>query len=388
MGMAASQARLLAITARIHDTEYQAQSIQNAKVQLATQSDQVYQDYLAALDATSLTITDWEGNTMVANFNAIVGRNAVDTGKNKYAIKTDRGELVVPNDIYEAYQDFKAEGLGNDPYKFALYTLDPNGLRDYLGNENEDAVLEELKTGEDATSSNVVSMCNLKDSMQKVLTDNGYSSYEELCKAYEETPKDYTTYEAIANAKTKYDQLQNNFRHILYENYSEQVFNQAAGYNDDDTGTEYNQENFTYYVNMYKQIQAAGGNCVSIDDYNGPEGDAANNSDWLKNMVSAGKFTIENVNVDPKSGEVSFNTTAPNSDTYIGEEATSNVDKKALARAEAKYEHETKKINQKDKNFDLDLSKLETERTALTTEYDSVKKVINDNIERTFGIFS
>ena len=36
----------------------------------------------------------------------------------------------------------------------------------------------------------------------------------------------------------------------------------------------------------------------------------------------------------------------------------------------------------------LELSKLETERTALTTEYDSVKKVISDNIERTFGIFS
>ena len=40
-------------------------------------------------------------------------------------------------------------------------------------------------------------------------------------------------------------------------------------------------------------------------------------------------------------------------------------------------------IDQKDKKHDMDLSKLETERTALTTEYDSVKKVINDNIERT-----
>ena len=36
----------------------------------------------------------------------------------------------------------------------------------------------------------------------------------------------------------------------------------------------------------------------------------------------------------------------------------------------------------------MTLSKLETQRTALTTEYDSVKKVIEDNIDRTFGIFS
>ena len=47
-----------------------------------------------------------------------------------------------------------------------------------------------------------------------------------------------------------------------------------------------------------------------------------------------------------------------------------------------------KKIDKKDKKFDLDLSKLETERTALTTEYESVKKVIEDNVDRTFGIFS
>ena len=59
-----------------------------------------------------------------------------------------------------------------------------------------------------------------------------------------------------------------------------------------------------------------------------------------------------------------------------------------MAKAEAEYEHATKQIDQKDKKFDMDLSKLETERTALTTEYDSVKKVISDNIERTFGIFS
>ena len=42
----------------------------------------------------------------------------------------------------------------------------------------------------------------------------------------------------------------------------------------------------------------------------------------------------------------------------------------------------------RNKKYDNELSKLETEREALKTEYDSVKKVISDNIERTFGIFS
>ena len=105
-------------------------------------------------------------------------------------------------------------------------------------------------------------------------------------------------------------------------------------------------------------------------------------------MIECGKITIDIVNTNNKTGEVSFNGTSPSSDSYLSYTTTTTMDKTALAKAEAEYEHKTKQINQKDKKFDNDLSKLETERTALTTEYDSVKKVISDNIERTFGIFS
>jgi cell division protein FtsI/penicillin-binding protein 2 len=94
MGMAASQARLLTITARMHDVEYKAQSIQNAKIQLSTQSDQVYQEYLEALDATTLTVDDINGNTITANFNNLVGKNGVETGNN-YALRTSNGQLIV-----------------------------------------------------------------------------------------------------------------------------------------------------------------------------------------------------------------------------------------------------------------------------------------------------
>ena len=105
-------------------------------------------------------------------------------------------------------------------------------------------------------------------------------------------------------------------------------------------------------------------------------------------MIECGKITVDIVDKNNKTGEVSFSGTSPSSDTYLGYTTTSTIDKTALAKAEAEYEHKTKEIDQKDKKFDLDLSKLDTERTALKTEYESVKKVINDNIERTFGIFS
>ena len=91
MGMAASQARLLCITARIHDVEYQAQSIQNAKTQLATLSDAAYQEYLRELDDTTLTIKALDGNgdikRVVATFNNLCSRNRVKSSDDKeYAI--------------------------------------------------------------------------------------------------------------------------------------------------------------------------------------------------------------------------------------------------------------------------------------------------------------
>ena len=61
--MAASQARLLSITARMHDVEYQAQNIMNQKVILATQEDAAYEDYCAALDAKKIQVAFGAGNS-------------------------------------------------------------------------------------------------------------------------------------------------------------------------------------------------------------------------------------------------------------------------------------------------------------------------------------
>ena len=41
MGMSASQARLLSITARISDIEYKSQQISNVKIRLADESEKV-----------------------------------------------------------------------------------------------------------------------------------------------------------------------------------------------------------------------------------------------------------------------------------------------------------------------------------------------------------
>ena len=380
MGMAASQARLLTLTARMHDVEYQAQSIQNAKIQLATQSDQVYQNYLEALDATTLTIKDYEGNTIPANFNNLFGIDSVNT-KDKYALFDDRGRLVVEDDIAIAYNDFKNSGAESDAYAFAMWMLNPNG-------DNPEDI--DLTDAEENIAADTTNLSDKSDKLSKIISNLGEQDIKDKIDLQNaivdaENSGDAGRVKTLQKALDEYNGLEKSYRYKLYQQNAEKVYNKQYG----EEGEGYfDQDDFNYYVRMYNEIQQAGG-CVSIDEFNGPlNGDASTDGDWLKNQLSSGKFSISIVNTDKKNGDISFSTTSTSTDSSLSETTTSTIDKKALAKAEAEYEHETKKIDQKDKKYDMELSKLETERSALTKEYESVKKVASDNIERTFGIFS
>ena len=134
---------------------------------------------------------------------------------------------------------------------------------------------------------------------------------------------------------------------------------------------------FKYYVHLWETINEAGG-CKVIDSEfeSGDKG-----TKWLTNMVQAGVISIWTRDFEKKEWSETNVTTSTNNN-YLQEEQ----DEKDLKKAEAKYEYELDKINAKDTKFDTELDKLETERTAITTQMDSVKKVKDDNIDRTFGI--
>ncbi|MGN1153795.1 MAG: hypothetical protein ACI4S3_07175 [Candidatus Gastranaerophilaceae bacterium] len=75
MGMSASQARFLSITARMHDLEYQAQTIQNAKLALGNDTNAAYEEYCKGVDATQYqlkVITGGEITKVDLTYNAMV----------------------------------------------------------------------------------------------------------------------------------------------------------------------------------------------------------------------------------------------------------------------------------------------------------------------------
>lgn len=58
------------------------------------------------------------------------------------------------------------------------------------------------------------------------------------------------------------------------------------------------------------------------------------------------------------------------------------------AAAEAEYRRKTSELQIKEKRLQMDLQQVETQQKACETEIDSVKKVMDKNIERTFKVFS
>ena len=79
----------------------------------------------------------------------------------------------------------------------------------------------------------------------------------------------------------------------------------------------------------------------------------------------------------------SFKTTTISEDNCIQEVA----DERAIAKAESKYNQDMQDLENKDKKLDLELKKLDTEHSALQTEYESVKNVVDKNVQNSFKTF-
>ena len=96
MGMAAGQARLLSITARINHNELRAQQITNAKLRLSDSTQAASDEYIKALNDTQLQFISYDasGNKMTS---ALTGNSLSYYGelKNQYGLINAAGQIMV-----------------------------------------------------------------------------------------------------------------------------------------------------------------------------------------------------------------------------------------------------------------------------------------------------
>jgi hypothetical protein len=101
MGMAASQARLLSLTARLSDLEYQAQGISNSKIRLADEGAQASTDYENALDAKIFKVENGSnGSFQDASVQTVAtyGGINIDGTNSKFRYITDSADKLVITD--------------------------------------------------------------------------------------------------------------------------------------------------------------------------------------------------------------------------------------------------------------------------------------------------
>ena len=121
-----------------------------------------------------------------------------------------------------------------------------------------------------------------------------------------------------------------------------------------------------WYTNLFQRMQKG---------YKTLEDGLAASKQWIEYALEAGIVTMEQVDKSYNWNPLSYKTCI---------KITEVTDEAAVALAEAEYARAMNDIEAKDSAYDMQLKNIDTEHTALQTEYDVVKGVMNKNIERTF----
>lgn len=401
MGMASTQARLLSITSRMHDVELRAQSIESQKLQLATQQDAAYEKYCAALDATKITVAYQDELTkkyVDANFSTMCGYNT-DRLKDYSLINNITGMVIVDEVIKDAYDNFSNDKymfafacMGYDVQDFNMIDIDNDFIGDFPPINPDEVGIGTMVSDTFYDSTEGVGNCFMNQIERLAFAENG-AQYPELQDMYDNLCELCNDPDAT---QTEKEEALAAFRDKLYLKLGQKILelmnlsNQedfTLGDDHSDMANDHTERvNYSamkgelgYYLALWDQIHEAGG-CEVIDNQYASGSDGTT---WLNAMVKAGLVSITCRGRDEdKFTETSVATSIGRN--YLQEEQDDSLVKKA----EAEYQHELKIINAKDKKYDTALEKLETQRTALKTEQDAYKTIIQDNIDKTMNIFS
>ncbi len=500
MGMAASQARLLSITARLSNNEMEQQSLAYSKQRLSDNSEQINDAYLDALNKTKYRVLTGYNNSEACyadlTYNQLTGANTVASGK-QYLVKNNEGKVLVSSAIAKAYESnngdfnkflvdlgytqadiditkheqsedaihdawdkylssvnksiYDVDGqhvLGFDFVSFAkstddpkkkqnfngyatyntAYTTDSNGetidlFKDSNGYYKERLVLEARTFVDETTNKSSIEVGyytgNIDENGEpefkpvdkddegnplvtyntetekfiyknqegeeveadalyvdpnETLISESYKNYMTSTDGVNYTTEGGVTYQVTKESKPLNFEGTTTAQRELYDYalaLTEAYYNNSVS----NTSSElkYDAEMVTYYKNIFNEMRSCGFTTTS-DESNFKD------NEWFVKQLKAGNLTLSYYS----TAEKGFIGTTLDDDESI----TEKEDKSAMVIAEQVYQHQMDKIESQDKQFDLQLSKLESEHNALQTEYDSVKKVISTNVEKTFNVFN
>lgn len=448
MGMAASQARLLSITARLTNNENSGQSISYSKQRLADQTQQITNEYNEALNTTKLTVlTGFNGSDATytdISYDTMTNKQMAANTK-QYVVTDTKGRILVTEDIANAYKQsagnynqflaklgysqsdmtvqniaslsatdkqdaaqkiheawdkyFASVGIecSDDEHKGiyddGTYTfkwnnvLDTNDKGEYLDKDGKVITADEAKTkGYSSVGSGYASWA--------VLGDDGKPTGEYNPINYEGTTDEsrelYDYAMAITEAFMRTDESLTADQKNNNQSFDPRSYQLAL-----DAG---NKADLNYYKNIFSKMQSSG-----YFTYTETPATANDDPEHYK-YASVGTGTAGNVQKSPLKDNTVFEAALRDGSLRLEYYSTTSKsfktttisednciqevsDERAIARAESKYNQDMADLENQDKKLDLELKKLDTEHSALQTEYDSVKNVVDKNVESSFKTF-
>ncbi len=446
--MAASQARLLSITARLTNNENSGQSISYSKQRLADQTQQITNEYNEALNTTKLTVlTGFNGSDATytdISYDTMTNKQMAANTK-QYVVTDTKGRILVTEDIANAYKqsagnynqflaklgysqsdmtvqnvaslsatdkqdaaqkiheawdkyfasvgiecsDDEHKGIYDDgTYRFKWNNvLDTNDKGEYLDKDGKVITADEAKTkGYSSVGSGYASWA--------VLGDDGKPTGEYNPINYEGTTDEsrelYDYAMAITEAFMRTDESLTADQKNNNQSFDPSSYQLAL-----DAG---NKADLNYYKNIFSKMQSSG-----YFTYTNTPATAKDDPEHYK-YASVGTGTAGNVQKSPLKDNTVFEAALRDGSLRLEYYSTTSKsfktttisednciqevsDERAIARAESKYNQDMADLENQDKKLDLELKKLDTEHSALQTEYDSVKNVVDKNVESSFKTF-
>ncbi len=362
MGMAASQARFLGLTARKSNNEYQVQQLNQQRLNLADNQTQLTLDYQKKMSNRMLLFSFDDDlsrvNKQLTYWNIVDPIDTQDSeghivGKG-YRVVDVNGNIVVPN--YPGNSGDTEIGAAINKYSVHEEVLDNDTL--YKNLQNGTWVLKAKRTD-----------------------DEGHDNWFEI-------PLDEATFIQKMRAENPADSRDTEY-YKLYNTMLEKVDGKYQELTFANLTTMENLE-----IRIYEGIEEPENAKIIVPEI--PDNDRT---------IYFGKYTVDEHCIDPayleeklrngdwliqKPSSVSDPTdeewmTIPwQGETWIKDVYNSQDD----AEAEAEYEYLLAKFQKEDKMLQLRLQQLETEHKALETELDSISKVIEKNVESSFKTFA
>lgn len=413
MGLSASQGRLLLLTARRSDLEYRAQQISQKRLVLSQQLEEISLDYENATSNRQMKIalflngendgTDAVNRTSNLTYAALVSGTVGASGPGT-AISGIQGYSRTEDQMYSSTTAYRLVSVDG-----AIVVSDAREIP---------TTQSTSKSTTSAASKYGENIENLYTSKVTTYSSDGNTSIKENG-LYAVAKEDTDLYDALdgldsvaveIDPKTGIVKVTDEKNNTTYYN-----LNTGAKATEEEEGQDFTGESATLVSSLSKVpknevitetseglnlVEGADG-VYTLKDSNGAviqryivdqslkygSTDVDGTTDgpnYLQDCLRNGKYLLEKGSVDQNVDEgyrwssVSWDATANISDSYYTEDDDT---------AKAKYDRLQAQIQSQDKKLELELDNIETQRNAVTTEVESVEKVISDDIEGTFNAF-